>query len=293
MHQNIYLIKDLENLTGIKAHTIRIWELRHKLLKPLRTNTNIRQYSESDLKKILNINLLYNDGIKISKIARLSDADIIDKATELIESKSGDTPVDVKILTDAILEMNSDKMRKILDDVYKEKGIVQLYQEVVVPVLVKIGELWQLNTLNIAHEHIFSNVLREFIITLSNGVSTSRIGKKVILFLPADEQHELPLLLYQYLLREKGWECIYLGQKVPFVDFEKAYYKFNPDMVITSMIKSTSEKQFTSTLEKFLSAVPHDKLCLSGSNTVTYFDQIPKTVSTIHSMNDFEQIFSK
>ena len=293
MHQNIYLIKDLENLTGIKAHTIRIWELRHKLLKPLRTNTNIRQYTESDLKKILNINLLYSDGIKISKIAKLSDTDIIDKATELIESKSGDTPVDVKTLTDAILEMNSDKMRKILDDVYKEKGIVQLYQEVVVPVLVKIGELWQLNTLNIAHEHIFSNVLREFIITLSNGVSTPRIGKKVILFLPADEQHEIPLLLYQYLLREKGWECIYLGQKVPFVDFEKSYHKFKPDMVITSMIKSISEKQFTSTLEKFLSAVPHDKLCLSGSNTVTYFDKIPKTVSTIHSMNDFEEIFSK
>jgi DNA-binding transcriptional MerR regulator len=293
VHQNIYLIKDLENLTGIKAHTIRIWELRHKLLKPLRTNTNIRQYSESDLKKILNINLLYSDGIKISKIARLSDTDIIDKATELIESKSGDTPVDVKILTDAILEMNSDKMRKILDDVYKEKGIVQLYQEVVVPVLVKIGELWQLNTLNIAHEHIFSNVLREFIITLSNGVSTSRIGKKIILFLPADEQHELPLLLYQFLLREKGWECIYLGQKVPFVDFEKSYHKFNPDMVITSMIKSISEKQFVTTLERFLSAVPHEKLCLSGSNTVTYFDKIPKTVSTIHSMNDFEEIFSK
>ena len=293
MHQNIYLIKDLENLTGIKAHTIRIWELRHKLLKPLRTNTNIRQYSESDLKKILNINLLYSDGIKISNIAKLSDTDIIDKATELIESKSADSPIDVKNLTDAILEMNSDKMHKILNDVFKEKGIVQLYQEVVVPVLVKIGELWQLNTLNIAHEHIFSNVLREFIISLSNGVSKPRIGKKVILFLPADEQHELPLLLYQYLLRDKGWECIYLGQKVPFVDFEKSYYKFNPDMVITSMIKSTSEKQFTSTLENFLSAVPHEKLCLSGSNTLTYFDKIPKTVSTIHCMDDFEEIFSK
>ena len=141
MHHNIYLIKDLENLTGIKAHTIRIWELRHKLLKPLRTNTNIRQYSESDLKKILNINLLYSDGIKISKIAKLSDTDIIDKATELIESKSADSPIDVKNLTDAILEMNSDKMHKILNDVFKEKGIVRLYQEVVVPVLVKIGEL--------------------------------------------------------------------------------------------------------------------------------------------------------
>ncbi len=293
MYQNIYLIKDLENLTGIKAHTIRIWELRHKLLQPIRTATNIRQYSENDLKKILNINLLYSDGIKISKIAKLSETDIINKATELVESRSADSPIDVKNLIDAILEMNSDKMHNILEDVFKEKGIVQLYQEVVVPVLVKIGELWQLNTLNIAHEHIFSNVLREFIIALSNGVTKPRIGKKVILFLPADEQHELPLLLYQYLLRDKGWECIYLGQKVPFVDFEKSYYKFNPDMVITSMIKSTSEKQFTDTLEKFLSAVPHDRLCLSGSNTVTYFNKIPKTVSTIHCLDDFVQIFSK
>ena len=110
MQKNTYLIKDLENLTGIKAHTIRIWEVRHNLLNPLRTATNIRQYSEEDLKKILNINLLYGNGYKISKIANLSATEIIDKASELIALKQKETPIEIKNLMEAILKMNTDKM---------------------------------------------------------------------------------------------------------------------------------------------------------------------------------------
>ena len=293
MQKNTYLIKDLENLTGIKAHTIRIWELRHNLLNPIRTTTNIRQYSEEDLKKILNINLLYGNGFKISKIANLSETEVINKASELIELKQKDTPIEIKNLIEAILKMNSDKMHLIFNDVFNKRGIINLYQEVVTPVLIRIGELWQLSTLNIAQEHIFSNTLREFIITISNGLTRPRIGKKVMLFLPEREEHELPLLFYQYLLRDKGWECFYLGQRVPFADIEKSYYKIEPDMVITSMIQSTTPKQFSYSLEKILRAVPHEKLCLSGSNTISYYDKIPKTVSTIHSLSDFAKIFSK
>ena len=201
MQKNTYLIKDLENLTGIKAHTIRIWELRHNLLNPLRTTTNIRQYSEEDLKKILNINLLYGNGFKISKIASLSETEIINKASQLIELQHKDTPIEIKNLIEAILKMNCDKMHLILNEVFNERGIINLYQEVITPVLIRIGELWQLSTLNIAQEHIFSNALREFIITISNGLNRPRIGKKVMLFLPEREEHELPLLFYQYLLR--------------------------------------------------------------------------------------------
>ena len=293
MHKNTYLIKDLENLTGIKAHTIRIWELRHNLLNPNRNSTNIRQYSEEDLKKILNINLLYRNGFKISKIANLSETEIINKASELIELKQKDTPIEIKNLVLAILEMNSDKMHLILNDVFNERGLISLYQEIITPVLIKIGELWQLSTISIANEHIFSNTLREFIITRSKGINRPRIGKKVILFLPEREEHELPLLFYQYLLLDKGWECFYLGQRVPIAEIEKFYYKIEPDMVITSMIQSTTPKQFSSSLEKILRTIPHEKLCLSGSNTVSYNDKIPKTVSTIHCLSDFVNIFSK
>lgn len=293
MQKNTYLIKDLENLTGIKAHTIRIWEVRYNLLNPLRTATNIRQYSEEDLKKILNINLLYGNGYKISKIANLSETEMIHKASELIALNQKDTPIEIKNLMEAILKMNTDKMQLILNDVFNKRGIINLYEEVVTPVLIRIGELWQLSTINIAQEHIFSNALREFIITISNGLTKPRVGKKVMLCLPEREEHELPLLFYQYLLRDKGWECFYLGQRVPFADIQKSYYKIEPDMVIASMIQSTTPKQFSYSLDKILSAVPPEKLCLSGCNTIAYYDQIPKAVSTIHCLSDFDKIFSK
>ena len=122
MQKNIYLIKDLENLTGIKAHTIRIWEVRHDLLNPFRTATNIRQYSEEDLKKILNINLLYRNGYKISKIANLLETEIINKASELIALKQKDTTIEIKNLMEAILRMNTDKMQLILNDVFTTNG---------------------------------------------------------------------------------------------------------------------------------------------------------------------------
>jgi hypothetical protein len=113
-----------------------------------------------------------------------------------------------------------------------------------------------------------------------------------MLFLPEREEHEIPLLFYQYLLRDKGWECFYLGQRVPFADIEKSYHKIEPDMVITSMIQSTTPKNFSYSLDKILSAVPPEKLCLSGCNTISYYDQIPKAVSTIHCLSDFTKIFS-
>ena len=293
MQKNIYLIKDLENLTGIKAHTIRIWEVRHDLLNPFRTATNIRQYSEEDLKKILNINLLYRNVYKISKIANLLETEIISKASELIALKQKDTPIEIKNLMEAILRMNTDKMQLILNDVFNKRGVIHLYLEVLTPVLKRIGELWQLSTINIAQEHIFSNAVREFIITISNGLSKPRIGKKAMLCLPEREEHELPLLFYQYLLRDKGWECFYLGQRVPFADIQESYHKIEPDMVITCMIQSTTPKQFSYSLDKILRAVPPEKLCLSGCNTISYYDQIPKAVSTIHCLSDFDKIFSK
>ena len=288
---NRYLIKDLENLTGIKAHTIRIWEQRYTLLSPKRGSSNIRYYSEEDLKKILNVNILYLNGFKISKIAKFTDEDLISKTLEIVNNSEDSSNQDQQEIIEAVLAMDANKIIHVLEKVFQTKGIISMYTSTITPVLQRIGRLWQLNTLNISHEHLLSNTLREFVLSKTNAIQRALNGKKVMLFLPEEEEHELPLLFYQYLLKDKGWECIYLGQKTPLSDFENSFNQVNPHIVITSMIRSTSSKHFSFILRKLLDIVPQEKLCLSGSNTVTYFETIPKKVQTIHSLSDFVRIF--
>jgi DNA-binding transcriptional MerR regulator len=288
---NRYLIKDLENLTGLKAHTIRVWERRYDLLSPDRTDSNIRHYNDHDLKKILNVNLLYSSGLKISKIACLTDEEIISKAAEIIAKGEAGAAHSVDELIDSILAMDKNAIENILDRLFETKGLIEMYTGTLRPLMIRIGQLWQLDTMNISQEHLFSNTLRDFVIAKTSKISRVETGKKALLFLCEDEEHELPLLLYQYLILDKGWRCVYLGQKVPIEDFEQAYFQVAPDMVVISMIKSTSSKQFKNRLKQLLEIVPEKNLCLSGSNTITYLDHIPKKVAKIHSMSDFVRIF--
>lgn len=290
---NRYLIKDLENLTGIKAHTIRIWEQRYSLLSPERGTSNIRYYGENDLKKILNVNILYSNGHKISKIAKFSDEELLVVTADIVNGDSDSSGKDQKELIEAVLSMDSNRISDILESVFQAKGIIEMYTATITPLLHRIGELWQLNTLNISHEHLLSNTLREFILAKTNALNRPATGKKVILFLPEEEEHELPLLFYQYLLKVKGWDCFYLGQKIPLTDFENSYNHVNPHMVVTSMIRSTSSKQFSFIVRKLLEIVPEEKLCLSGSNTVVYRKFIPKKIATIHSLSDFVSVFDE
>lgn len=291
MNPGKYIIKDLENLTGIKSHTIRIWEQRYHILSPKRTETNIRYYDDKDLKKILNVNLLYKNGLKISKIALLEEEQLVESAKIIIEKNHDKEPEEIALLTTAVLNLDTNEIQTILENLYQASGMVNMYQNVIKAFLIRIGELWQLNTFQIAHEHLFSNCLRDFIIGKTSLIQKQKNTKKALLFLPEDEEHELTLLFYNYLLIDKGWECIYLGQKVPFKDIEAAYFQINPTLVVTSLIKSTSSKQFKNILKKIVDIIPENKICLSGSNTIVYKDHIPKKIKRIHSLVDFVRIF--
>ena len=158
-----YSIKDLENFTQIKAHTIRIWESRYGLLTPSRTDTNIRYYGEEDLKKILNINLLYTSGLKISKIAALTELEIISNSKALILEEDTDKQSEIDMLTVMILAFDGDAIKYYLDERLEKEELEDLYITVVIPLLEKIGQLWQVNSIDIIHEHYFSNIFREFI----------------------------------------------------------------------------------------------------------------------------------
>lgn len=292
MKKSQYSIKDLENLTDIKAHTIRIWEQRYGLLSPKRTDTNIRYYEDQDLKKLLNVNLLYTKGFKISKIAALTDEEILEKSKEIIlkERKWDDDEVDVLLM--GIIELNEEKIQTILMRLYNEQGIEHLFSRTIVPLLVKMGELWQLNSLSVGHEHFFSNIYRGFVTSRTNALKVEKkVDKKILLFLPPQETHELSLLIYQYLFKREGWQVFYLGISVPFEDLKISYDQIKPDLTLTSIIAKSSEKEFEAALKEMLAIVPEKELVLSGGMSSQFKDKLMPKIRLIQSERDLKLLF--
>lgn len=287
-----YSIKDLENLTGIKAHTLRIWEKRYQILEPKRTETNIRYYNNDDLKKILNINLLNKGGFKISKIASLKDDEIKTKANNLLKDKNSSESKEIYALTQSIIKLDTSEIEKILEKEYQEKGILRLYKETITPLLIRMGELWQLSTLNISHEHLFSNTLRKFIIVKTDEVKAEKqLNKSVLIFLTKGEHHEIPILFYNYFLKSFGWDSIYLGANVPTEDLRLAIIQKNPDLVFTSMIINVTGDRFHRNLDSILEIIPEKKLCLSTTKPIKNKDELYPRLNSINSYDDFVKLF--
>jgi MerR family transcriptional regulator, light-induced transcriptional regulator len=230
-----YSIKELEKLSGIKAHTIRIWEKRHKLIQPSRTDTNIRFYSDDDLKKIINVSLLNNNGIKISRIADMTLDEMNRKVLEISEIRN-DSSVYIDQLILAMIDMEEEIFEKILGTIILRHGFEKTITEIIYPFLEKIGILWQAHNITPAHEHFISNLIRQKIIVAIDGLPIpSKTARKVVLFLPEGEMHELGLLFYSYLTRMFGYRTYYLGQNVPHEDLISVVKTHQPEILITSV----------------------------------------------------------
>jgi MerR family transcriptional regulator, light-induced transcriptional regulator len=261
-----YSIKDLENFTQIKAHTIRIWEQRYGLLTPKRTTTNIRYYSEDDLKKILNINLLYNSGLKISKIALLTEEQIVEEAKSRILITEADKQSEIDALTLLILDFKGDEIKASLERELKANGLGNLYELLIIPLLHKIGQLWQVNSINVIHEHYFSTIFREFIISKIDAIDSPRDPlKTAMLFLHDNEEHEFSILLYHYFLKERGYLCHNFGQKVPMKEVEMAFSQIKPQIVITTFTAKISEKNFSKAEKILMKLSKKSQVVVSGS----------------------------
>lgn len=251
--KNTFSIKDLENLTGIKAHTIRIWEKRYNVLEPLRTDTNIRYYDLKGLQKILNITLLHDYGYKISKISKLSPEKIPVLVSEIISNKSAKNHA---ISSFKMAMMNFDQ--KLFLDTYNnllsEKSFREVFFEVFIPLMEEIGFLWQAETISPAHEHFIS-----YLIKLKIWVNTEKIQNNVptkddkifVLYLPSDEVHELGLMYLNYEIILSGYKSIYLGESVP-VDSLKDLKKYFNNIVYVCYTTVEPNKEF---LDSYLDEV--------------------------------------
>lgn len=281
---NAFTIKDLENLSGIRAHTIRIWEQRYSFIKPQRTDTNIRYYSNDELKTILNVALLTRYGYKISHIDRMRPNEIRDKIIMLSAQQAQQERI-VNELIHYMVDLDLDRFEDVLDDYIAAKGIDRTITQVIFPYLERIGILWLTNHINPAQEHLVTNIIRQKLIVGVEGAFTHvGINKTVLLFLPEGEHHELGLLYMYYLLKIRGVNTLYLGSNVPLKDIEfVAKYK-KPDYLythLTTVANGFSFDKFLQHLQTRLSSFP---VVISGQLTQHYKKKVPTNISFIKSL---------
>ncbi len=283
---NAFTIKDLELLSGIKAHTIRIWEQRYNFLKPQRTDTNIRYYSNDELKTILNIALLNKYGFKISHIDRMSNPEMKDKIVSLSQTQAQQE----RILNDLIhcmVDLKIDEFEELLDSYIETKGIEKTILQIIFPFLERIGILWVTNHINPAQEHLVTNIVRQKLIVGIDSVrSHFSTAKNVLLFLPEGEHHELGLLFMHYLLKSRGIKVMYIGANVPVKDVEYVANLKKPALLYTHL--TAVAHNFN--LEKFLVNVQNRlfdfKVTISGQVVQNYKKKVPTNVSFKKSLSE-------
>jgi DNA-binding transcriptional MerR regulator len=289
---NAFTIKDLENLTGIKAHTIRIWEQRYSFLKPQRTDTNIRYYNNEELKKILNIALLNKYGYKISHIDRMSDIEINDKIMTLNNAMAQQERV-INDLIQQMVDLNIEDFEANLTEYIRLRGIEKTINHIIFPFMERIGVLWITGHINPAQEHLVSNIIRQkLIVGTETVVSHLKVDQTGLLFLPEGEFHELGLLFIQYLLKSRGISVLYLGANVPIEDVEYIIKAKNPDFLythLTSVSHGFSFDRFINQASKKFENIP---FIISGRLAIAYEKKIPAKMNFKRSLQEVTEFIA-
>ncbi len=264
-----YSIKDLEHLSGIKAHTIRMWEQRYALINPSRTDTNIRLYCDEDLKLILNVALLNDNGFKISKISEMSAVEMqqeVFKLTDMVMKY----PEQIHALTLAMVDMDEDRFEKIISSNILKIGFEKTMINVIYPFLTKIGVLWQTGTITPAQEHFISNLIRQKLIVAIDGQYTPvrPDAKKYVLFLPEGELHELTLLFADFLIKARRNKTIYLGQSLPLRDLESVCKQYKPEYILSVITTNPGPSDIQEYVNQLSEKFPDSTILLSGYQVI-------------------------
>lgn len=284
-----YSIKDVETLTGIKAHTIRIWEKRFNLFTPSRTDTNIRKYSDEDIRLALNISLLQQKGFKISQIARMNAAQV-DVEVKRILSDKKNTNIGVEAMLIATSNFNETDLKQYIERSVEAKGIKAIYTELISPFLARIGALWQSGILNPAQEHFASNIIREYLFTQINRIEQAPESNPLIIFyLPEGEYHEITLLYCTLIAKMARYKVIYLGQTVPLENLIATAKNLQPWALLTSINKRMPDEDVASHFASLKRALPSTLLLVTGYQVNAEQATLPGYVTTISSQDELNK----
>jgi len=289
-----YSIKDLENFTGIKAHTIRIWEKRYNLVEPKRTCTNIRYYDDDDLKKLLNVSILNRHGFKISNIANFSDSTISEKIYDLSQSENDDIS-QVESLVVAMIDMDEIKFDKVFNTTVINYGFEETVLKLIYPFFEKVGILWQIGSINPAQEHFISNLIRQKMIMAIDGLmpNITDHSKSFLLFLPEGEYHELGLIFYHYLIKKYDHKVIYLGESVPLEALNEVSKNHKFDYIITSFTTPLPDQTYEESVRKLFNSFEDTVVMLSGMQANKLNDKEFSSVQYLNNALDLRAFLQK
>ena len=282
-----FSISDLEQLSGIKAHTIRMWEQRYNLLRPVRTATNIRLYSEDDLRRLLNVTTLCGQGQRISQVASLSDAEM--KAAVLACcNDSHDYHVQVNALLAAMLSFDEASLNKLLNDSAKHLGFENMMLFVAYPLLQRIGLMWLAGTVNPAQEHLLAHLLRQKMLAATDVLpSVPTSARRWLLFLPEGELHELALLFMNYSLRARGQHTLYLGQNMPTAELASVCETYKPDVMVAVLTLRPERGRVAEFAQEVSALCQHKLVVLYGPLARQEGLELPANCVSPELMTDF------
>jgi len=289
----LFSIKDLENLSGIKAHTIRIWEKRYGLLQPERTESNIRYYDLDNLKKLLNISILNSQGHKISRIASYTPEELEAKVREHT-SGNDDHKHFINSLKVAMLNYDRNLFEHTYNSLVAESSFREVFVDVLVPFLQNIGLQWQSNSITPAHEHFITNLVKQKL--LINIERVQQILPKnpeevYVLYLPINEIHEFGLLYIHYELLLKGKYSVFLGQSVPtdnLISVQKIFKKIHFISYFTVKPDPDDVIDYLEEVNKEVLVGTNDSLIILGRRTEGL--QLPEHLHKIKVYNDIVKL---
>jgi len=289
-----FSIRDVETITGIKAHTIRIWEKRYSLLKPRRTETNIRYYSDDDLKLLLNVAMLNKEGESISALSRLSNEELNEKVIEFA-SRTDKTDLHIKALTSATINLDEKAFEKVFEAQIKRLGLKNTIADIIFPFMKKVGQMWMAGTIHPAYEHFISNLIRNKLIVATEETPPLRpkIKRRYLLFLPENEQHELGLLFANFLVRSHGHNSLFIGQGTPLPELEMIMEKFKPDFVFASVTMRRHGVSLKVLADSLQQKFPQSRLLLTGVQAIEQRSTLPASVFVVETLDEFLTILKK
>lgn len=288
-----YSIKDIERLSGIRAHTIRIWEKRYGLVEPQRSETNIRLYSDEDLKKILNVSILNRHGIKISRIMIMTE-DEMKERVNIISHDSSDYDSLIENLVITMVNMDKSQFDTIISRTILQIGFEETVLKVIYPFLDKVGILWVTGSINPAQEHFISNLIRQKLVVAIDSLIPKQVAdpKHFLLFLPEGELHELGLLFYSYIIQKRGHKVTYLGQWVPLADMMNATSVLDIHYLLTSIVSVFTTSELKAYLNKLSTSYPGKTIFISGRQAADAGNELPSNIIRLDSVEDFLEFVS-
>ncbi len=271
-----------------------MWEKRYNIISPKRTDTNIRYYHDCDLKKLINISTLNRHGFKISQISRMNEEEIREKVME-ISGTRGDYETLINNLVVSMIELREESFDQTLNTAILKIGFEKCVTHVLYPFLEKIGVLWLIGSINPAHEHFITNLIRQKLIIAIDGlpITSSPDAKTFLLFLPDQEMHELGLLFYNYLIKKNGFKVIYLGQSVPFDDLTEVVKIRSADYFFTYFVAAIKPKDIPEYLQRLSKAFPRKKIFITGLQVQQEIKPLPTNITRVKDAEEFKTILKK